>query len=79
MALKYKLPKSPKDERAHSSHQESGIVPQKGSFTLQVGPAHFSIGHGGDYVLGQQPDEEWACQVKECQMACFPSLAHDES
>lgn len=61
------------------SHQESGTMPQKRTFTLQVGPAHFSIGHGGDYVLGQQPDEEWPCQVKECQMAFFPSRTHYES
>lgn len=64
---------------AHLSHQESGIVPPKRALTLQVGSARFSIGHGGDYVLGQQPDEEWPCQVKQCQMAFFPSLAHDES
>lgn len=77
--MKYKLAKCPRGERALISHQESGIMPQKGAFTLQVGPAHFSIGHGGDYVLGQQPDEEWPYQVKECQMAFSPSLAHDES
>lgn len=52
---------------------------KKRAFTLQVGPAHFSTGHGGDYVLGQQPDEERPCQVKECQMAFFPYLTHYES
>lgn len=79
MTVKYESAKSPGGESAHTSHQESGIMPQKRAFTLQVGPAHFSTGHGGDYVLGQQPDEEWPCQVKECQMAFFPYLTHYES
>lgn len=71
VAMKYE---SPKGERVHLSHQQSGIVPPKGALTLQVGPVHFSIGHGGDYVLGQQPDEERPCQVKPDGF--FPLLRH---
>lgn len=53
---------------------------QKGAFTLQVGPAHFSVGHSGDYISGQQPNEESPCQEKECHMAFFfPYLTHSES
>lgn len=63
----------PKGESNSPSARSLALFLKKG-FYLQVGSRHFSAGHDGDYVSGQQPNEELPALPGEGMPYGFSSL-----